>query len=255
MMKHAVRVMLFVVVAVLVSVPVMAQTPQWTDRGFVFGNFVFQIQSNKTVTTSATPTVYDEKASIEAAQIIKGQGATFDLGGGVRVAGNLAIGMAYSQLSTEGEAALSAKVPHPLVYDLPRTATGTATGLTHKEQQIHVFAMWMIPATDALHIGVYGGPTFFQLKQDIVGLGNPPFTEVGSPYTAVTMNATQSQVSASKVGFNVGGDVMFKFSKNFGAGGFARYSTAKVPVTPTGGTEVQITVGGMQVGGGLRIFF
>jgi hypothetical protein len=241
--------------AVLVTAPAMAQAPQWTDRGFIFGNFVFQIQSNKTVTSTATPTVYDEKATIEAAQIIKGQGATFDVGGGVRIVGNLGVGVAYSQLSTKGEAALSASVPHPLVYDRPRTATGTATGFTHKEQQIHVFAMWMIPATEKFDVGVYGGPTFFQLKQDLVGLGTPPFTEVGSPYTSVTMNATQSQVSASKVGFNVGADLTFKLNKTFGVGGFARYSTAKIPVTPTGGSEVQITVGGMQVGAGLRIRF
>jgi len=254
-MKYAVRVMLVVVVAVLVSVPVMAQTPVSSDRGFVFGNFAFQIQGNKTVTSTATPDVYGEKATIEAAQVIKGQGPTFDVGGGVRVYRNLSLGVAYSQLSTTGEAALSASVPHPLLYDRPRTTSGTATGLTHKEQQIHVFAMWMIPATEKFDVGVFGGPTFFQLKQDVVGLGTPPFSEVGSPYTSVTMNATQSQVSASKVGFNIGADVTYKFTKTFGAGGFARYSTAKVPVTPTGGSTVQIPVGGMQIGGGIRIRF
>ena len=63
MMKHAVRVMLWVMVAVLVSVPAMAQTPQWTDRGFLNVNFVFQVESDQTVTTSSTLTVYDEKAT------------------------------------------------------------------------------------------------------------------------------------------------------------------------------------------------
>ena len=57
MMKHTVRVTLWVMVAVLLSAPAMAQTPQWTDRGFLNVNFVFQVQSNQTATTSATPDV------------------------------------------------------------------------------------------------------------------------------------------------------------------------------------------------------
>ena len=87
---------------------------------------------------------------------------------------------------------MTATVPHPLLYDSPRTANAAATGLKHEEKQTHIFAIRMIPMSEKLRVGLFGGPNDFQLKQDMVTLGTPAFSEVGAPYTSVTLNSSQS---------------------------------------------------------------
>jgi hypothetical protein len=252
-MKHVMRLMLVVFVAMIAAAPAYAQMGIWEDRGFVNVNGLFQIRSDVITKTEASTTIYDEKATITGAQTIKTQGATFDIGGGVRIVGNFGAGIAYTQLSTTGGAAVTASVPHPLIYDSPRTANGTATGLAHKEKQIHLFAVWMLPVSDKLDVAFSAGPTFFKLTQDIVG--SATYAEVGPPYTQITMAFKTSQVTQNATGFNFGADVTYKFSRMLGAGGFVRWAATKVDVTPTGGTTMSINVGGVQCGGGLRLRF
>lgn len=276
-MKHAVRLMLWVAMVAALASPAMAQTqtppptqepaqatptppdqkpaksPDWTDRAFVNVSGVFQIKANSNITTTTTSTVYAETATVDSAQVIKTQGATFDISGGVRVWRNLGVGVGYSQLSTEGSAAVSAKVPHPLVYDQPRTATGTATGLKHSEKQVHIFALWMLNLTPKVDLAVSGGPTVFLLTQGVIG--SVTYSEVGSPWTSVNLNYNTYEVSKGKTGFNAGADLTYKITRMFGVGGFFRYAGGKIEITPPGSAAVKVSVGGMQVGGGVRIRF
>ena len=55
--------------------------------------------------------------------------------------------------------------------------------------------------------------------------------------------------SKTIVGFMVGADVRYMFTKNFGAGGFIRYAGASSEFDE--GTPIE--VGGMQFGVGLRV--
>ncbi len=56
-------------------------------------------------------------------------------------------------------------------------------------------------------------------------------------------------------GFNVGGDASY-FLRVVGVGGFARYGSGKVTIAePMSETEQDVTVGGFQTGGGLRLRF
>jgi hypothetical protein len=281
MMKQAVRLMLCVAIVAALASPAMAQTPpptqappptqdpaqatqtppdekaakssEWTDRVFVNVSLVFQIKANTNITTSSTSTVYAETATIDSAQVIESQAATFDIGGGFRVWRNLGVGIGYSQLSTTGAAAVSAKVPHPLLYDQPRTATASATGLQHSEKQVHIYALWMLPLAPKIDVAVFGGPTIFMLKQGVVGAVS--FSEVGAPYTSVNLNYNTYEVSKGKTGFNVGADLTYKITKMFGVGGFFRYAGTTIEITPPGSAAVKVSVGGVQIGVGGRIRF
>jgi hypothetical protein len=103
-------------------------------------------------------------------------------------------------------------------------------------------------------VAVSGGPTFFNVSQDLVS--DVIVTDTYPYDTAAFSSATVSKVSVGKTGFNVGGDVAYKFSKNVGVGGLIRYSKASVNFPLAGAASgVTTDVGGLQAGGGIRFYF
>lgn len=247
-------VTLFVVAGGLMAAafPAEAQMLQWTDRVFVSINGAYQNRSDTSVTVGATETVYDETATYGASQTVTSKKGFFDVSGGIRVIGNLGVGVGFTQISTTGSADGSATVPHPLFYNSPRSATASLSGLEHKEQQVHVFAMFVLPLTEKFEVAVFGGPTFFKLDQATIG--DFSWSETAAPYSSINLTMTGRQISENKTGVNVGADVTFKFMKNLGVGGFIRYAAATVPVTADDQT-FDVNVGGIQAGGGVRIRF
>jgi hypothetical protein len=69
------------------------------------------------------------------------------------------------------------------------------------------------------------------------------------------MTVSQSSVTDSAFGYNVGADLTYRFANNFGVGAMVRYASATVSVTPEGSDASDVKVGGFQFGGGLRIRF
>ena len=59
------------------------------------------------------------------------------------------------------------------------------------------------------------------------------------------------------MGYNAGVDMTWRFARNVGVGLLVRYSNGKKEFTPTGtGSQpVEVTVGGLHAGGGLRLIF
>ncbi len=57
------------------------------------------------------------------------------------------------------------------------------------------------------------------------------------------------------MGYNAGVDMTWRFADNFGVGLLVRYSNGKKEFTPTGAQPVEVTVGGLHAGGGLRVLF
>lgn len=83
------------------------------------------------------------------------------------------------------------------------------------------------------------------MKQDLPGALN-----ISEPGPTVTVDVTQ--ISKTTVGLNVGVDVTYLVTKKIGVGGLARYTRGSADLD--GATE-KLTVGGFQIGGGLRIRF
>ena len=253
MMKQVCRLTVCVLGLMLTSSQAFAQALPWEGRGFVNINFGMQIRSSSLATATETFTVYDEQGKLTSAQEIDSQSPFLDFGGGFRLFGNFGLGVAYSRLSTEGSAVVTATVPSPLVYDQPRTANSTATGLKHVEQGYHFQAVWMLPVTDKFDVVFSGGPTLFQLEQGVVT--NPQISEVGPPYSAVNLTTSTSTLSDSQIGFNVGADLTYRFANNVGVGAMARYSAATIGLIPKEGASLDVKVGGFQLGAGLRLRF
>lgn len=241
------------VLAVLgvLGVPAAAHA-QWTDRARVSINFGIAQPAATTFTGTTTKTVNLEPATFTTSYDAP-KGQMFDGGVLVRVAGGFGVGAAFSSFTKSSPGSVAGTVPHPFFFNTPRAISGSTTSLERSETAVHVL-VGFVAASKHVDVAVTGGPTFFNVSQDLVG--DVAYTDTYPYDTAAFASATVSKASVSKMGFNVGADVAYKFSKNVGVGGLIRYSKASVSF-PLAGTASGVTtdVGGMQAGGGIRFYF
>jgi len=224
--------------------PATAQTLQWTDKGFVTVNGGVQVGSHD-LTTTQTFDLFDETATVTTASKVK-SGGLFDIGGGYRVWQNVAVGVTYSFTSSDSNAAITGIIPDPRVFDNPRSISASAGGLRHKENVLHFNATWMMPITDKIDVGFSAGPSIFFVKQDVVS--SVPTTEPG-PSVGTPVVSNDSKTTA---GLNFGVDLTYLLSKKWGVGGIARYTWGSAKLA---GGDQSLTLGGLQIGGGLRMRF
>lgn len=245
------RQIVFVSVLVIASVPaVMAQTSP-PSRGFLVVNGGNQVTVND-FSDSAVKRENAEDGRIETKYVVKG-GPSFDVTAGGILWGRLGIGVGVSQFAVSTPVSLMGTVPHPFFFNRLRSVAGEVTGLKREEMAIHAQVRGVIPVGTKLQLAVFGGPSFFQVKQGVVN----DFTYADSyPYDSATFRAaTTTNASASKIGFNVGGDIAFFFARHVGVGATAQFAGTTVALPAAGGTSRDVKVGGMKAGGGLRVRF
>lgn len=275
---------LALVVAVLAAAPAAAQNtaplaptgaqtppapPAPPRKVFANLNFGFQSQSQDFQQRAEFPQ-YDEMGSAESQHAIKG-GAAFEIGGGARVWRDLSLGVSYQRRSKHSrDVSITAQVPNPVAYDALRSATGTLGGFEHREDAIHLQALWNVPVTEELDVTVFGGPSFFRVNDDLVDTVS--FSEVGGDFSTVNLAAASSRQHNNATGFNIGLDTSYMFLRSgapgflrkaglgfsAGVGALLRYSHGSVDLRlpPNSvGQAVQIDTGGMEISAGLRLRF
>ena len=229
---------------------VSAQTAP-VSRGFVVVNGGYQLTSND-FSDSAVKRENAEDGRFDTKYAV-GRGVAFDVAAGGIVWRRLGVGVGVSRFSVATPASLSATVPHPFFFNQPRSVNGEATGLKREEMAIHIQVRGVLPVGDQLQVMVFGGPSFFQITQGVV----TDFSYTDSyPYDAATFSAaTTIDASVSKLGFHVGGDVAFFFTKQVGIGATVQFAGASVLLPTADGATQSVKVGGGRVGGGLRFRF
>lgn len=233
-----------------IGVPVVSAQTTWADHARVSVNFGVQPTST-TFTGDTTRPVYLETSTITTTYGVA-NGQLFDGGILVRVARSFGVGVAVSSFSKRQDASVAGTIPHPFFYNTPRSISGTVS-TQRKEVVAHIQAAYVI-VSNRLDVAVSGGPSIFSISQDL--LSDVTYSEL-YPYDAATFVAgTVVNDKATKVGFNVGTDVGFKISRNLGVGGLVRFARASLSLPLTGSAAgVNVEAGGVQVGGGLRLFF
>lgn len=227
----------------LAAAPAHAQMT-WTDRGFVNASIGVQ-GGSRDLATATTFTIYDENATLETTQNVGG-GAFFDIGGGYKVWRNLAIGLGFTRVSSDSDVAVTARVPDPLIHDRVRTVSGTSPSAKHSEVAVNLSGTWMVPVTDKVDVGLSFGPTIFLVSQDVPT--SVTVTEPGPTLSAATL----ASADKTTVGIHFGVDVAYLITPRVGAGVLARYSVGSADLE---GASDSLTVGGFQIGGGIRIRF
>jgi hypothetical protein len=226
--------------------PAGAQSSAWRDRGYVTIGGWYQ-PTGTTFTEHVRP-IIDVEASDIATTYETKSAAGFEVGGGVRVWRNLAIGAAVSRFQKTDSAAIDARIPHPLFFRQSRTVTGEAGGVTRDETAAHVSLLWMLPIRQRLQLGVSAGPSWFNVGQDLVSTIAVAQTY---PFDSATFaSATTAHQSGAHAGFNAGADLVYLLRPHIGVGVAASVSRARVPLD-----AVTVDAGGTHIGGGLRFRF
>ncbi len=222
------------------------------SRGFIALGGVFQFEK-ASFTDTRTLTYFRETATHTGEYEID-DGAGFDLGAFARVWRNLGAGVTYTQITRTGEAEYSGRYPHPFFFNQPRTATTVASDVDRTETGVHVSAAYLLlPSSGRFGLTVYGGPSFFTMKQDVVT--DLTVTETYPYDTVAIAPGARSDLSESAVGFHVGADATWYFTRRLGAGALLRYAAATKSVAIGSGESFDLEAGGLQIGVGLRFKF
>jgi hypothetical protein len=171
------------------------------------------------------------------------RGAEFDFGGGFMFTPVIGLGASFSGAAHKDIVGLGAAIGNVTL------ASGYTDELVRAEGAMNVQAMIVLPLNqERFRARVFGGPSFFTYKADMVS----DFSFARSQVTSVRFVNTEG----SALGLHFGGDATFFFSKVVGIGGFARYSRATATIDePMSLKKQKITLGGLQTGGGLRFRF
>jgi hypothetical protein len=150
-------------------------------------------------------------------------------------------------------ASVDARIPHPFFFDRDRSIAGAAANLARTETAVHVQLRWFAPLGGRVSVSLFGGPTFFRVTQGLVTTVD--FSQSYPFDDASFTSASTGDRSGSALGYNVGADAGFFFSRNIGVGVLARFARASVDLVSEATGLVSIDSGGFHAGGGLRLRF
>ena len=204
--------------------------------------------------TSATKVVYIENAVIATSYRIR-RDVDIDGGLSVRLVGGFGVGVSVSSATSKKDADVSAAIPNPFFFKMPRTITGIAPGQEHSELVTHVYGLYTLHPARRVDLALSAGPSFFRVRQDVVT--DVSFVDTYPFDAAVFTAATSVRVTATDaVGFNAGADVGMKLARHAGLGASVRFSKASASLTmPNSTNTVSMDVGGTQLAGGVRFWF
>lgn len=245
MQKSGIAHSLLVAAGLLVPTATFAQ-PAQPPTLFVGATIGVQSHSH-TFSTADSFALYDETASLASDQAVTG-GTLFNISGGYRVWQNLAVAVAYSWTTDVETAEVTGSIPHPLFFDNPSALAITVEDLERKESAVHIQAMYFLPRfaflPERLLLAVVAGPSFFKVEQQLV-------TALEVAFGTQNGTAVVGTESASAVGMNGGLDLSYAATPDFDVNGFIRYSGAQMEVP----SVLELKVGGLQLGVGLRVRF
>jgi hypothetical protein len=181
-------------------------------------------------------------------------GPALNISAGATIWRNIGVGVGVTRFSRSTPISLTASVPHPFFFNRARSISGDIGGLKREELAVHVQARANFTPSPKIQAVLFAGPSFFSVDQGIV---NDFEISETYPYdTATFSRGVTTTVDESKVGFNVGADVGYFFTRQIGVGGSVQWSGTTIDMPASGGTGTfELKAGGLQAGGGLRLRF
>ncbi len=218
-----------------------------------------QQTSSTILTQEQTFERYFEQGSFTFERLVP-TAVTYDLGVTARLWRGLHAGAAMSMFDDKsGAGSVTARVPHPLQFNKPRTATGEILNATRREVGQHIMFGWNVETAGGLEFLLFAGPSIFATDQLVVNSLTLTLDTEVFPFDELAFPAVESETLRENVmGYNAGVDMTWRVARKIGLGLLVRYSEGKqafTPTRPTGAAPVDVTVGGLQAGGGIRLIF
>jgi hypothetical protein len=231
---------------------------EWPQRIFVTIDVPFQPLSSvfSESVSFADALRRNENVSFDATYE-SSRGPLFDVGIGVRLMKNMGVGLTTSWVQRSATGSFTIAVPNPLVANRPLDLSGAISDLDREELGIHIQALYALPLGKRGRLMLSGGPSIVNVKQDIVQ--SIEFVRLPG-FTALTFDAAHIVgIHQTVAGFNVGADITWPLYRHVGVGTIARYSRATVTMNPDADSgisrEITMHVGGLHIGGGVRLLF
>lgn len=233
------------------SAPAARTARRTPIQGLLSINGVFNVSSNdfrETVTFRENA----EQGQFETAYTVKSVKG-FSAGAGAMLSPTFGIGGSLERSTTSTPVAFSGTIPHPFFFARPRTINAGISGLKREELALHAELRAVWPVHPRVQLAVVGGPSLFRVSQGIVS----DFTYTQSyPYDEAQF-ATSDTLRATKtrIGFNIGGDAAFFFTRRVGIGAKVAMSRATLDLPIDEDREAAVEAGGLFTGIGLRLRF
>jgi len=220
-----------------------AQGPTPNDRD-VFGNIdIGGLTQTHSFGTTYTKPIFGEQATIDLNQTV-GSGGMFGIRAGYRWRPGFAFALGIWGTRSKSESSIVASIPDPVVSGHPKTVTVNGSGMHQTDIGLDFQLAWMLPVTNRILLTVSGGPTVLHVSQDVATVA------VANGTQNVTSSYQTESKTTAKAG-NVGVDALYSLGSRYGLGGFVRYAGGTVNLPSVSG----LSVGGVQVGGRLQMWF
>ena len=179
-----------------------------------------------------------------------GGGRGIDSGVAVRVWRSLTVGAGIAVINRSSSGAVAASLPHPFLFATDRRATATLDALDRRDLAVHPAIGWQLPSRTNLRVSIFGGPSWYQTRQQVADSVTPAESY---PFDTVTLSTSTSELSESLLGFHAGADVSWYLTRTVGFGGIVQYSTAATTVRVGEGAPFDLRAGGFQLAVGIRL--
>jgi hypothetical protein len=236
-------------VLILAGCPAVASA-QALPKVFVAGGAGTNVSTNDFAMNIAFP-LYQETANISG-PVAVGRGTRFELQAGVRLRRRVGVGVTLSSFRSSGTIQATYSLPSPFLFDHPQTATTDASS-RRRTTDVHVQVLWLAYARKPWSVIAFGGPTLSWLSQE---LATDRLTYAYTyPFDSISLASTAlGSTHGNGLGGHVGATVSRQVGRHVGLDGQIRWSTTRVSLTAESSTFT-LQTGGIQMGGGLRIFY
>jgi len=202
-------------------------------------------------TVSWTQAVYQEDA-VYSVNYDVGKGRSLSIGLGYRLSRHVGIELGYDSTSRDLAVENSASIPHPLYFDSPREAAVAET----RKARGSAFSLDLIYGIPVGPFGLdlFGGPTYYSASAELTSAIS--FTESAYPYDSVSISPQSEKLNKGVLGFNAGAGLNLNLGRHLAVMMTARYLWARVSFLPSSGiSPLDLSLGGLRLGGGLKILF
>lgn len=195
--------------------------------------------------------LFKEEAQIESVyRNPRPQG--LELGLHYRVAGPVAVGASVQRFENDRTASYNASLPHPFFFERFRELSGTASGLTYEETAVHVDAI-ATKTWGPVTVEGFAGPSWFRTRTEV--LVDIRYDEA-FPFNEVSFRGIEARIVETRpLGYNVGATATFRVASIFGVDFGVRYSEARSELFIDESRTIELDVGGLRFGAGLRLLF
>lgn len=223
-------------------------------RFYINVNGAFE-PGTQTYSDDGTFRLYDENGTLSASSEVS-SGAVLDFAAGAKVAGNFTLGLGFHRTSSSDAATVSGTAPHPIFFDRPRSFSQTLDALERTEQALHISIGYMAMIGEKLDVHITAGPSQFRFSQQVPA--SVTISETGSTFTTVQATVATAARKRNVWGGHIGADFSYPVFESgaavFRLGAYARYAAASSEFEVIS-NSVTTKLGGVQVGGGVRVRF